>query len=225
MAQHVGGHAFDMRGAHRRRALEGGQRPRGAQHHQVGAQPVDGRLDAEPGNLLVHAVVDLHARQRLARAADPFGQRGQCPGMPGAEARRIEIEGQPRLDDALPLIDVATVLEFHHQAEAIQQLRTQLALFRIHGADQREARRVRVRDAVALDRVDAARGRVEQHVDQAVGQQVDLVHIEHAQMRARQQPGRETHGVLAERAGQVQRAGHVLVGGAQRQRHEAALRQ
>src|SRR5258705_9790990 len=39
------------------------------------------------------------------------------------------------------------------------------ALFRVHRADQHEARVVRVRNAVALDGIDAARRRVEQCID------------------------------------------------------------
>ena len=43
------------------------------------------------------------------------------------------------------------------------------------------------RDGVALDARDARGGRVEQRVDQVIGQQVDLVHVEDALVRAREQ--------------------------------------
>ena len=85
---------------------------------------------------------------------------------------------------------VGGVGERDGQAEAIEQLRTQLAFLRVHRAHQHEARGVLVRDAVALDHVDAAGGGVEQRIDQRIGQQVDLVDVQHALVRARQQAGR-----------------------------------
>ena len=73
------------------------------------------------------------------------------------------------------------------EPEPVEQLRPQLALFGVHGADQHEAGLVAVRDAVALDVRAAHRGGVEQHVDQVVVQQVDLVDVEHAAVGAGQQ--------------------------------------
>ena len=50
------------------------------------------------------------------------------------------------------------------EAEPVQQLRAQFALFGVHGADQHEAGLVAVRNAVALDVHPAHRRGVEQHV-------------------------------------------------------------
>ena len=75
------------------------------------------------------------------------------------------------------------------------------------------------RDRVALDVADAHRGGVEQDVDEVVGQQVDLVDVEHAAVRARQQPGLE--GALAgQRAAEVQRAHEAVDRRADRQLDE-----
>ena len=49
----------------------------------------------------------------------------------------------------------------------------------------------RWRDAVALDHVDARHGDVEQHVDEVVGEQVDLVDVQHPAVGGGQQAGLE----------------------------------
>ena len=107
------------------------------------------------------------------------------------------------------------------QPEPVQQLRTQFALFGIHRADQHEPRLVAVRDAVALDVHPAHRRGVEQHVDQMVVQQVDLVDVQHAAVRARQQSRRERVLAVAQHPLQVQRSDHAVLGGADRQFDQA----
>ena len=82
-------------------------------------------------------------------------------------------------------------MHVHGEPEAVEQLRAQLALFRIHRADQHEAGLVTVRDAVALDVHAAHRGRIQDHIDQMVVQQVDLVDVQHATVCAGQQARRE----------------------------------
>ena len=47
------------------------------------------------------------------------------------------------LDDGDALVEVADALHVDAQTETVQQLRPQLALFRVHRPDQDEARRVR----------------------------------------------------------------------------------
>ena len=75
------------------------------------------------------------------------------------------------------------------QAEPVQQLRTQFALLGIHRADEHESGLVRMGDAVTFDMHPSHRCGVEQHVDQVIVQQVDLVNVEHAAVRAGQQSG------------------------------------
>ena len=75
------------------------------------------------------------------------------------------------------------------------------------------------RDGVALDARDARGGRVEQRVDEVIGQQVDLVDVEDALMGAREQPRLE--GLLArERAAEVERADEPVEARAERQLDE-----
>src|SRR5207237_9209679 len=69
------------------------------------------------------------------------------------------------LDDRDALVEVADTLHIDAEAEPVEQLRPELTFFGVHGADEDEARRMRYRDALALDRVDTHRRGVQQHVD------------------------------------------------------------
>ena len=82
-----------------------------------------------------------------------------------------------------------------------------------------------VRDAVALDAIDAGGGYIQQHIDNGVGQQIDLIDIEHAFVRLGDHARRESHFMARQSFGQVQAAGHMLDGGAQRQGDERRWRQ
>ena len=105
------------------------------------------------------------------------------------------------------------------ETEAVEQLRAQLALLDVHRADEQEARVVHGRDSVALDARDARGRRVEQRVDEVVGQQVDLVDVEDAPVGAGEQAGLE--GLLAvQRAAEVERADEPVEARAERQLDE-----
>ena len=71
-----------------------------------------------------------------------------------------------RDEDAL--IGIADALHVDAEAESVEQLRPELALFGVHGADEDESRWMRERHALALDDVDPHRRGVEQHVDNVV---------------------------------------------------------
>ena len=75
-------------------------------------------------------------------------------------------------------------------------------------------------DRLALDVGAAHRGGVEEHVDEVVGQQVDLVGVEDPAVRRGQQPGLEGGDAVAQRAVEVERA-EQAVG---RRAHAAARR-
>ncbi|MNQ86729.1 hypothetical protein D3C85_1019290 [compost metagenome] len=82
-----------------------------------------------------------------------------------------------------------------------------------------------MRDAIALHQVDAAGSHVQQQVHQVVGQQVDLVHVEHTAMGLGQHAGGELRAAFAEGGIQVQGADDAFLAGAQRQGDEAGVRQ
>ena len=125
-------------------------------------------------------------------ATTPAGRptaAGPGPPPPAATARddrgRVLVERQPAAHGRRPLGRIGAGADLHRQPEAVEQLGPEVALLRVHGPDEQEAAGVGVGDALALDPVDPAGGGVEQHVHQVVGQQVDLVDVEHARRRRR----------------------------------------
>ncbi len=113
--------------------------------------------------------------------------------------------------------DVGRRLHFDRQAEPVEQLRAQFALLRVAAADQHEARRMAHAQALALDDVLAGRRNVEQHVDQMVLEQVHLVDVQKAAMRAREQARLERLHAVRERAFEIERADDAVLGRAERQ--------
>ncbi|MCY1403671.1 hypothetical protein D9M71_188600 [compost metagenome] len=98
------------------------------------------------------------------------------------------------------------------QTKAVEQLRTQFALFRVHGADQYELRRMPVGNAVALHQIGAAGSDVEQQVDHMIGQQIDFIDIQHAPVGCGEHPRGKLRAPLAQRRIQVQRAHQPFFG-------------
>ncbi len=78
------------------------------------------------------------------------------------------------------------------------------------------------RHALALDGVDAQRGGVEQDVREVVVEQVDLVDVEDSAVHLGEQARLERGDALAQRAGDVDRAGDAVVGRVERQRRRSA---
>ena len=78
-----------------------------------------------------------------------------------------------------------------------------------------------MRDTVALDMHPAHGGGVEQHVDQVVVQQVHLVDIEDAAVRARQQARREGMFAVSQHLLQIDGADDAVLGRSDGQLHQA----
>ncbi len=196
---------------------------RGAGHHQIGTHPVDvegGAQGRDPAQLVV---AEDHVGDPVARGGDPVRQSGLLVGVPGGERGRVGFVRHPRADHLGAHVDLPGGADVDGQAEPVEQLRAQLALFGVHRADQHETGLVGMRYAVALDVHAAHRGGVEQNVHQVVVQQVHLVDVEHAAVGAGQQTGRE--GVLTDREHllQVQRPDHPVLGGADGQFDQARV--
>ena len=118
-----------------------------------------------------------------ARAAAMRAGRARCPAAACAcgAGRRGAVVAEPGPDHLGPPGRVGAGHDGDAQPEPVQQLRPQLALLRVHGADQQEpAEACRSEIAFPLDARAAGGGGVQQHVDQVVGQQVDLVDVQHA---------------------------------------------
>ena len=156
-------------------------------------------------------------RSRACAAAIRRAVSASASAHAAANAGRVGLERQPPAHHLDPRVDVARGPHLDGQPEPVEQLRAQLALLRVHRADQQERRRVRHRHAVALDVRAPHRGGVEQQVDEVVVQQVDLVDVEHAAVRVGEQPGLVGAHALGQRALQVERPDQPVLGRADRQ--------
>ena len=162
--------------------------------------------------------------------ADDGGRRGRERGgqrlVGGGEVRPATVAatvvGEPAAHGLGPLGDVGRGGDVDAQPEAVEQLRAQLALLGVHRADEHEAGRVAVGDAVALDEVLAGDGDVEQDVDEVVGEEVDLVDVQHAAVGRGEQAGPERQLAAGQRGRDVERAEQPVLGRAERQLDEAA---
>jgi hypothetical protein len=219
--QHHVDDLVDLSLGHGRDPPERRQRLGGLARHQVGAVPVDGEGDAELGDRLQDRPRHLDLGEPLDRGGNALGLLGLRLGVAGAEGLGILLPGFPALDDLDPVLDIADTGDVDAQTEAVEQLRSQLALLRVHGADQDEARRVPHRDALALDDVDPHRRRVEQDVDEVVVEEVDLVDVEDVAVGLGQHPRLEALGPGLDRGLDVDAADDAVLGGVDGQLHDA----
>ena len=194
-----------------------GVRGRGAGDDEVGAHPVDVERGAHRGDAAQLGVGQHHGADPGLRIGDAGGRRtfGGRPG--GGEAARVVVEREPPPHDLGPRCDVARRPHLDREPEPVQQLRPQLALLRVHRADQQEPGRVRHRHAVAFDVRPTHGGGVEEGVDEVVVQEVDLVDVEHPAVGVGEQTGLVGADALGQRALQVERADEPVFGRADRQ--------
>ena len=227
MRQGQPGRDADILLRHHVPATPGGQGDRGPGGDQVGAHAVHAERAADGADLAQRGVGQLHPRE-------PGPGRGHLPGQRrgvGVEAPDerggIRLEREPAADHLGSFGRILARRDLDGQPEPVQKLRAQLALFRVHGADQQETRGMPDRDALALHVVHAQGGGVEEQVDQVVMEQVDLVDVEHAAVRRGEQAGLEGGRARGQHALDVERAGQPVLGGPDRQfgqRDRAELR-
>ena len=197
-------------------AVERREHAGGARGHDVAAHPVDADLGARAHDPVKLARGQPHGRQPLARGDDRRRHVGIGGGEARAERDGIGLERQPAAHDLGARGGLGRCADLDAEPEAVEQLRAQLALLGVHRPDEQEARVVAHGHRVALDVADAHRGCVEQDVDEVVGQQVDLVDVEHAAVRAGEQAGLE-RALAGQRAAEIQRAGEAVDRRADRQ--------
>mmetsp|Transcript_17862 Transcript_17862/g.35998 ORF Transcript_17862/g.35998 Transcript_17862/m.35998 type:complete len:229 (-) Transcript_17862:220-906(-) len=102
-------------------------------------------------------------------------------------------------------------------------MRPELCLFRIEGRDEQRLAGVPHADPLALD-VDVALGDdAEENVGQLRVQQVDIVHVQHAAVRLREQSGLKNRLALLHRLLHVDRPEQAVVEDVERHLHERAL--
>ena len=226
MAQNEVLHRLDIHRLDARRATPGRMGTSGTQPDQIGAQAVDTGSEAALADLAQGGVIQRDIRQALA-GIPTTGSKGSLLDLPTLqEGDGVSIEGQATTHDLGTLGWLRLAIQRQIQAEAVEQLRAQLAFLGVHGADQHEARGMPMGDAVTLDMVDPAGGSIEQQIYQMIRQQVYLIDIEHAAIGAGQQAGGKLRAAFAQRCVQIQGADDALLAGAKRQGDEApALQQ
>ena len=199
-------------GDHLVAAVEGRQDAGGAGADDVAAHAVHAQLHARTADADDHGVGQPDPGQPRAGRGDPRGQGLLVRAVALGEPVRVALELQPPPHDLGADGDVLRSAHLDAQAEPVEQLGPQLPLLGVHRAHEQEARRVAPRDGLALDHADPGGRDVQQQVDQVVGQQVDLVDVEHALMGAGEEPGLERVHAPLQRVGQAE-AAHEAVGG------------
>jgi hypothetical protein len=186
----------------------------------VGAHAVDLERRADPGDVQQGLVVEPDEGHQRLRLDDPFGDLALVVRVGGREAGRVGVVGQPPAHHVDAQLRVTRSADVHAEPEPVEQLGPQVSLLGVHRPDQHEPRRVAHRHAVALHGRPAHGGSVEQEVDEVVVQQVDLVDVQQAAMRVRQQPGVVLGDAVGQRPAQVQRAHDPVLGRADGQLDE-----
>ena len=202
-------------------AVPRGVRGRGPSGDDVGTHAVDLERRADLGDLGEGPLAQLDLGDELLRDLDAVGELGLVVGEAGSESGGVGLVGQPALDHLDPQRGITWGRHLDGESEPIEQLWSELSFLGVHGSDQHELGGVLDRDAVTLHRREPHGGGVEQQVDEVVVEQVDLVDVEDAAVRPRQQPGLVRGDALAERLLQVQRTENPVLGGADRQLDEA----
>ena len=126
---------------------------------------------------------------------DALGLRGVGFRPGGGEGYGVGFVSQASPDHLGPVRRLGQVGEIDHQAEAVEQLRPQFPLFRVHRADQHESGRMTQGKPFALHAMYATGRGIEQDIYQVVGEQIDLIDVEDAAIGSSEQAGLE--GTLA----------------------------
>ncbi len=197
-------------------SVPAGMGGRGPGQDDVGAHALRPRGDADRARRFEQVVVD-GGRAGGVQPPDEL-VLGLGPGVD--EGGRVGVERLPAAHDLGPGGGVGRVADVDRQPETVEQLGPEVALLGVHRPHQQEPGRVAVGDAVPLHPVHPRRGRVEEGVDQVVGEQVDLVHVEDPAVGRRQQSWLEADLAPGEGRRQVERADHALLGRAEGQLDE-----
>ncbi len=202
-------------------AVPGGVCGRGAGGDDVGAHPVDLEGGADLGDLQQRPVAQDDAVQQPAGGGEP-GTGGLLLGVVrGGEAVGVQVVRQASADHFGAGRGIARGGDLDGQPEAVEELGAELALLRVHRADQDDPGGVGDGDAVAFDGVAAHRRRVQEQIDEVVVQQVDLVDVQQAAVGVGEQTRLVADPTGAEGLLEVEGTDHPVLGGADRQLDQA----
>ena len=181
-----------------------GVRPGRTGDHEITAQTVHLELHADRRDAPKLGRRQPYRSEHRACPRDGRGDLGVLVGELCRETCRVVFIRKSAFHHLDARRDLLGCGDIHRQTESIQQLRAELTLFWVHRPHEDKTGRLRVRDAVTLDDHPARRRCVQQHVDEVVGEQVDLVDVEHSPIGVRQQPWRESLFTLGQNFLQVE---------------------
>src|SRR5258708_15237221 len=203
------------------RAVVGSLGLRGARAHQVGAVPVHLERDRDLRDQAQNLARQLHLGKGLDRLGDLRADTLLRFGVLLIEEVGIVLPHRALLDDRDALVEVAYAFDVDTQPEPVEELRPQLALFWGHGPDDDDAARVRDRHTLTLDGVDAHRRRIEQHVNDVVVEQVDLVDVKDVAVGFGEHSRLKASRAFLQRRLEVDGADHTVLGRVDRQLDDA----
>lgn len=198
-------------------AIEGREGACTAQQGEFAAHAIGADSGTELCGLAQHGIGDGERCHLLARAFDFLARLVISLGPLGSEAFGIAIKGIATLDYFDARIEIGRGGDFDGESEAIEQLRAEIAFFGIAAADEDKARGMAHADSFALDDILASGGDVEQEVHEMIFEEIDLVDVEVAAMRAREESGLVGFFAAGEGAFEIECADDPIFGGAERE--------
>lgn len=223
VGEHQVGHGGHLRAAGLRVAAQRRKRARCLSQRQLRAVPGSARDLRHLCDQLVRSGAQLHVR---AAGAPNIGAQALLRGAEVLdEGPRIALKVQAPAHDERPALQVRLARNVHTQPKAIDQLRAQRTLLRVHGAHQAKTRVHSRGEALALHQDPARRRGVKSQVRDVLVEEVHLVDVEDAAVSRREQARREHRRALLQGPLEVQAADHAILGHPQRQREHPALRQ
>ena len=191
--------------------------PRRAAHHDVGAMSERAGIDAHQRDEPADGRRDHHPWEQALRLLDDRLEVILAGQELALEPGTVQAPVCVALHDAHPLVEVPEAGDVDAEPESIEQLRPEVSLLGVHRPHQDEARRVRERDALALHGVPAHRRGVEEHIDDVVVEQIDLVDVEDAAVGVGEEPRLEATLAELDRRLGVDGADHSILGRVDRQ--------
>ncbi len=170
------------------------------------------RIDAGEGDEPAHLGGHLDERQQLLGLDDDRAQPRLVLLAGSSLGTRVRLLGNVPFHHGDPIGDGAEPDDVDAESEAVEELGAELSLLGIHGPDQDESGRMDHRHALALDDVDAHRGRIEENVHQVIVEEVDLVDVEDVAVGVSEDPRLEAALPLLDGALDVEGADDAVLG-------------
>ena len=181
--------------------------------HDIGPVPGNQMLSAEVRDKPVESLRQADVRYQPSSRGDPLGQDEIVAGKVLAQCLWSSVECISPSEDFYSGSRVSRTSNLNGQAETVQELRPQLSLFRVHGADEDEACRVAMRYPFPLHHILPRGSHVEDRVHQMIREEIHLVDEKNAAMGTCQKAGTKHGDSLTERLREIEASDdHILRG-------------